>query len=101
MNANNKRFDVQPGWSRTLGATPHESGVNLAEIARIELPEYTNEVFHGNVPCLKPGVLYGYRVHGPYDPENGHRFIANKLLIDPCARELTGEIEWSEAHFAQ
>ncbi|MFK0333820.1 glycogen debranching protein GlgX [Rhizobium sp. NPDC090275] len=120
MNADDRKFDVQSGWSHTLGATPDESGVNFAlfsahaervelclfdedrktEVARIELPEYTNEVFHGYVPGLKPGALYGYRVHGPYDPENGHRFNANKLLLDPYARELVGDIEWNEAHFS-
>ncbi len=69
------------------------------EIARLELPEYTHEVWHGYVPDLKPGALYGYRVYGPYDPENGHRFNPHKLLIDPYARELAGDIEWNDAHF--
>ncbi|MGS3629229.1 hypothetical protein ACLFKX_07935 [Enterobacter hormaechei] len=69
------------------------------EITRLELPEYTHEVWHGYVPDLKPGALYGYRVYGPYDPENGHRFNPNKLLIDPYARELVGDIEWNDAHF--
>ncbi len=51
-------------------------------------------------PELQPGALYGYRVYGPYDPENGHRFNPNKLLIDPYARELVGDIQWNDAHFA-
>ncbi len=70
------------------------------EIARLELPEYTDEIWHGYVPKLQPGALYGYRVYGPYDPENGHRFNPNKLLIDPYARELVGDIQWNDAHFA-
>ncbi|WP_335957530.1 glycogen debranching protein GlgX [Klebsiella michiganensis] len=69
------------------------------EIARLELPEYTHEIWHGYVPGLQPGALYGYRVYGPYDPENGHRFNPHKLLIDPYARELEGDIEWNDAHF--
>ena len=58
------------------------------KIERITLPEYTNEIWHGYLPGVGPGTLYGYRVHGPYDPENGHRFNPNKLLLDPYAREL-------------
>ena len=50
-------------------------------------------------PGSRPGQLYGYRVHGPYDPENGHRFNPNKLLIDPYAKALYGEISWNDAHF--
>ena len=53
------------------------------ELSRIELPEYTDEVFHGYLPDVGPGTFYGYRVHGPYDPKNGHRFNPNKLLLDP------------------
>jgi glycogen operon protein len=62
-------------------------------------PEYTHEIWHGYVPDLKPGALYGYRVYGLYDPENGHRFNPHKLLIDPYARELVGDIDWNDAHF--
>ncbi|NSY14788.1 glycogen debranching protein GlgX [Agrobacterium vitis] len=112
--------DIRPGdWTR-LGANYDGDGVNFAifsahaerielclfddsgknETARITLPEFTNEIWHGYVPGLKPGALYGYRVHGPYDPENGHRFNPNKLLIDPYARELAGDVEWSKAHFS-
>ncbi|KKB76487.1 glycogen debranching protein [Devosia soli] len=70
-----------------------------AEIERITLPEYTNEVWHGYVPGVGPGTLYGYRVHGPYEPLQGHRFNPNKLLVDPYAKELVGEVKWSPAHF--
>jgi len=112
-------FSVEPGdWTR-LGAhfdgegtnfalfSAHAEGVDLCifdaagevEVARLPLTEYTHEIWHGYVPGLLPGTLYGYRVHGPYDPGNGHRFNANKLLIDPYAREIVGEIRWSKEVF--
>ena len=58
------------------------------EIERIELPEFTDEVWHGFLPDARPGTIYGYRVHGPYDPANGHRFNPNKLLLDPYAKAV-------------
>ncbi|NTZ63227.1 glycogen debranching protein GlgX [Agrobacterium tumefaciens] len=111
---------IGPGDHRQLGAIADNDGVNFAlfsahaervelclftddgktEIERIELPEYTNEVWHGYVPDLKPGALYGYRVYGPFDPESGYRFNPHKLLLDPYARELVGEIEWGQSLFA-
>lgn len=69
------------------------------ELERIELPEYTDEIFHGYLPDAHPGLIYGYRVYGPYDPKNGHRFNHNKLLIDPYAKQLVGSLKWSEALF--
>lgn len=63
---------------------------------RIELPEYTNEVWHGYLPYVKPGQRYGYRVHGPYAPAEGHRFNHHKLLLDPYAREIEGDLTWSD-----
>lgn len=114
-----KRHAVEPGDFTRLGANYDGRGVNFAlfsayaervelclfddtgkqEIERIELPEFTNEIWHGYIPGLKPGALYGYRVHGPFDPEKGHRYNPNKLLVDPYARELVGNVEWSQAHF--
>ena len=93
-----------------LGATWDGLGVNFAlfsanatkvelclfdstgeqEIERIELPEYTDEIYHGYLPDAHPGLVYGYRVHGPYEPENGHRFNPNKLLIDPTPSNWWG-----------
>ncbi|MEA2838880.1 MAG: isoamylase [Methylobacteriaceae bacterium] len=113
------RSRVREGQPFPLGATWDGIGVNFAlfsanatkvelcifdidgttEVERITLPEYTNEVWHGYLPDARPGTVYGYRVHGPYDPKNGQRFNSNKLLIDPYARQLVGEIEWSEALF--
>lgn len=118
--AEGKQFDITAGHSQQLGANYDGQGVNFAlfsahaervelclydpsgqnEIARLTLPEFTHEIWHGYVPGLEPGALYGYRVHGPFDPENGHRFNPHKLLIDPYARELVGDIAWNEAHFA-
>lgn len=69
------------------------------ELERIELPEYTDEIWHGHIEGLQPGATYGYRVHGPYDPHNGHRFNPNKLLLDPYARALVGELKWNPACF--
>jgi glycogen operon protein len=74
-----------------------DSGVR--ELERITLPEYTHEVWHGYLPDLRPGQLYGYRVYGPYDPENGHRFNHHKLLIDPYAKALSGQLQWNDTQF--
>jgi isoamylase len=69
------------------------------ETARIELPEFTDQVFHGYVSDVGPGQFYGYRVHGPYEPEEGHRFNPNKLLLDPYARAHAGKLIWNPAVF--
>jgi glycogen operon protein len=69
------------------------------ELKRIELPEYTNEIWHGYVPDIGPSTVYGYRVHGPYEPSAGHRFNPHKLLLDPYARAHTGELTWNAACF--
>jgi len=110
---------VQAGDPTIIGATYDGAGTNFAifsahaerielclfddtgdtEVERITLPEFTNEIWHGYLPGVGPGQLYGYRVHGPYDPENGQRFNANKLLLDPYAKELVGDFKWSPAHF--
>jgi len=110
--------EVRPGDHTQLGANPTSEGTNFSifsahaervelclfdaagnETDRLTLPEYTDEVWHGFVPGVSPGQLYGYRVHGPYDPAHGHRFNPNKLLLDPYARELHGDIDWSSAQF--
>jgi glycogen operon protein len=69
------------------------------ELERLELPEYTNEIWHGYLPDARPGTIYGYRVHGPYDPKNGHRFNPNKLVLDPYAKAHVGELRWDHACF--
>jgi glycogen operon protein len=109
------RYLLQPGRPFPLGATPDEGGVNFAvfsqhgarafvclfdpkdprrEIARHELWERTAHVFHGYVPGLAPGALYGFRIDGRYEPAEAHRFNVHKLLIDPYARALAGEVDW-------
>ena len=69
------------------------------EVARLDLPDCTDEIFHGYLPQGKPGLIYGYRAHGPYQPEGGHRFNPNKLLLDPYAKKLHGALQWSDALF--
>jgi glycogen operon protein len=69
------------------------------ELKRIDLPECTNEIWHGYVPGIGPSTVYGYRVYGPYEPAAGHRFNPHKLLLDPYARAHTGELTWDPACF--
>ncbi len=74
-----------------------ESGQN--EVDRQELPEYTNQIWHGYIPAVRPGTRYGLRVYGPYEPENGHRFNPNKLLLDPYACAHIGELKHDPSLF--
>ena len=105
---------LSEGLPYPLGATWDGLGVNFAlfsanatkvelcifdeggdtELERIELPEFTDEIWHGYVHDARPGTTYAYRVHGPYAPEEGHRFNHNKLLLDPYARAHVGELSW-------
>jgi isoamylase len=114
-----RRAAVLPGRPYPLGSTWNGAGVNFAlfsenaekvelclfdprgrrEVERIVLPEYTDSVWHAYLPDARPGLLYGYRVYGPYDPPNGHRFNHHKLLLDPYAAMVSGGIVWSDAHF--
>ncbi len=109
-----------PGKPYPLGATWDGEGVNFAifsenatgvelclfnsprddkEYASIKVTEQTDYVWHVYIPGLQPGQLYGYRVHGPYDPNIGLRFNPNKLLFDPYAKAISGRIDWSDAMF--
>lgn len=109
-----------PGIPYPLGATWDGEGVNFAlfaenatgvelclfdkrmgetQSAAIPMTERTHHMFHVYIPGLKPGQLYGYRVHGPYDPKNGHRFNPANLLIDPYAKAIAGTIHWNDALF--
>ncbi|MDY6910611.1 MAG: glycogen debranching protein GlgX [Thermodesulfobacteriota bacterium] len=111
---------IWPGNPYPLGATWDGMGVNFAlfsenaekvdlclfdspdapvEILRIEMPEYTDQVWHVYLPDVRPGQVYGYRVHGPYDPPNGFRFNANKLLVDPYAKCVVRLTTWDDAMF--
>jgi isoamylase len=69
------------------------------ELERIALPEYTDLFWHGYIPDVHPASVYGFRVHGPYEPNEGHRFNPNKLLLDPYARAHIGELKWSPECF--
>lgn len=109
---------LAPGRPDPLGATWDGGGVNFAlfsahadsvelclfepgdfrETARLPLPCTTDQVWHGRLPDARPGLLYAYRVHGPYAPEAGHRFNPNKLVLDPYARAYAGVFRWDEAH---
>ena len=71
--------------------------VGRREVARLEMPDCTDEIFHGYLPGARPGQVYGYRVHGLYQPEAGHRFNPNKLLLDPYAKKTVGTLHWSDA----
>ena len=110
---------IDEGLPTPLGATYDGFGTNFAlfaanatkvefclfdaagqkEIERIELPEYTNEVWHGYLPDVGPETVYGYRVYGPYDPAKGMRFNHNKLLLDPYAKAHTGSLKWGPEVF--
>ena len=99
------RSDGEGTWFALYSA--HAESVELClfdgsgggETARLALPENSHGVWHGFVPRLPAGTRYGYRVHGPYAPHEGHRFNPAKLLIDPYTRELAGEFRWEDAHF--
>jgi isoamylase len=69
------------------------------ELERLALPEYTDQIWHGYLPDIGPETVYGFRVHGPYEPLAGHRFNPNKLLLDPYARAHTGKLKWDPACF--
>lgn len=108
-----------PGRPYPLGAQWDGEGVNFAvfsenaqgielclfseegeEYAKVKIEEVTHHVWHVYIPGLKPGQLYGYRVYGPYEPGNGHRFNPAKLLVDPYAKALSGNLDWDDSLFA-
>ncbi|HEY1898817.1 MAG TPA: glycogen debranching protein GlgX [Steroidobacteraceae bacterium] len=73
--------------------------VGGTELERIALPEYTDQVWHGYIPDVHPASVYGMRVHGPYEPKEGHRFNPNKLVLDPYARAHIGDLKWAPEVF--
>lgn len=116
-NFHARSFDRAKGSPAQLGATFDEDGVNFAlfsdhahrvelclftedgqhETARIDLPETEGGIWYGYLPGIRPGQAYGYRVHGPYQPDQGQRFNPAKLVLDPYARQLTGDLVWDDA----
>ncbi len=114
-----KKIQIKEGLPFPRGASWDGKGTNFAlfsahatkvevcifdpsgkkEEERIALPEYTNQIWHGYLSNVTPGTIYGYRVHGPYEPEAGHRFNPNKLLLDPYACAHCGSLEWNPAVF--
>ena len=109
---------VWPGSPSPLGATWDGEGTNFAvfsehatavdlclfnhredaeDLARIRLRERTDRIWHAYLPDVRPGQLYGFRMHGPYAPEEGHRFNPAKLLLDPYAKAISGTIRWGDA----
>ena len=119
MTSTKTRSRVLEGRPFPLGATWDGRGVNFAlfsanatkvelclfgrygdkEVERIELPEFTDEIWHGYLPAARPGTIYAYRVYGPYEPETGHRFNPNKLVLDPYAKAIEGRLIWDPAIF--
>ncbi|MGQ0506915.1 MAG: glycogen debranching protein GlgX [Myxococcaceae bacterium] len=93
-------FAVYSKHSTRIEICIFDSGDPKRVLMQFDLPQVTDHVRHGYVPGLKAGALYGLRVHGPYDPENGHRFNPAKLLVDPYARALHGEVNWKAPVFA-
>jgi len=111
--------EVWPGRPHPRGATWDGEGVNFAlfsenakrvelclfdasgrrEVQRIVLGEQTDQVWHCYLPEARPGLVYGYRVYGPYRPLEGHRFNPHKLLLDPYAKSIVGAVRWSDALF--
>ncbi len=113
-----QNFAMRAGRAYPLGATFDGEGVNFAvfsqhatrvtlclfddegnETQLVPLPERDGHVWHGYIPGMRPGTQYGYRMHGPYEPEKGHRFNPYKLLIDPYAKQLSGHPVWNDALF--
>src|SRR6266496_856556 len=113
-------FRTRPGRPYPPGATWDGAGVNFAlfsehatavdlclfdpavperEIRRIAVTEHTDQIWHVYLPEARPGLLYGYRVHGPYAPGDGHRFNPDKVLLDPYAKAIAGSVTWDGALF--
>ena len=117
MKSDSLITDLWPGHPYPRGATWDGEGVNFAlfsqhaervelclfddtgrhERQRLEVRERTDHVWHCYLPQARPGQAYGYRVHGPYKPEDGHRFNPHKLLLDPYARDVVGALRWGDA----
>ncbi|HJV97217.1 MAG TPA: alpha-amylase family glycosyl hydrolase, partial [Albitalea sp.] len=109
---------IEAGKPWPLGASVDNEGVNFAvfsahaqaidlclfddagerELVRMRLPAHTGDIFHGRLNGAQPGLVYGLRAHGPWRPDQGHRFNPHKLLLDPYAREIVGRFNWGDEH---
>jgi isoamylase len=118
--SNRNSLIAWPGRPYPLGANWDGEGVNFAifseqatkvelclfdetgrrEVHRIQLREQTDQVWHCYLPEARPGWLYGYRLHGPYEPARGLRFNPHKLLLDPYAKQIQNDIKWSDSQFS-
>jgi isoamylase len=117
MPISRKPIKLWPGTPSPLGANYDGAGTNFSLFSqaaervelclfdaegketRIDMPEVTGHCWHAYLPMIEPGQRYGYRVHGPWDPQRGHRFNPAKLLLDPYARAIDGQVKPSEATF--
>jgi isoamylase len=120
MEGNIDMLQIRPGQPYPLGATWNGEGTNFAlfsehatkvelclfdsvrsrqESVRLVLTEQTDMVWHIHLPEVLPGQFYGYRVHGPYDPAVGHRFNANKIILDPYAKAIARDLRWDDSLF--
>ena len=117
LRTTDRALDTSLARPNRLGALPRDGGTNFAlfsehaervelclfdprgsrEMQRIDLPQMEGGIWYGFLPGIGAGQVYGYRVHGPYAPEEGHRFNPAKLLLDPYAREISGDIRWNDA----
>ncbi len=111
-------MEIWPGKAYPLGAVHDGAGVNFSIFSepatrvelcvfddrghetRVDLPEVTAFCWHGYVPGIGPGTRYGFRVHGPFAPDHGQWCHPNKLLLDPYAKAIDGQVQWNEAVFA-
>ncbi len=115
-DANTTSREAWPGTPFPLGPTWDGEGTNFSLFSehaervelclfdaddteeRIDVREVTAHCWHCYLPGVGPGQRYGYRVHGPYEPDEGHRFNAQKLLIDPYAKAIEGHVRWERAN---
>src|SRR5437667_4946111 len=119
VSTRSTRMRIWPGKPYPLGASWDGAGVNFALFSehatrvelclfesaestnetRVPLTEQTDQVWHIYLPSVQPGQLYGYRVHGPHDPAQGHRFNANKIVLDPYAKAIGRDLRWDDSLF--
>ena len=98
VDANGVNFAVFSAHAQALHLCLFDAA-GMREIARLPLPGRSGDIWHGHLAGAQPGLVYGLRAHGPWRPDKGHRFNPTKLLLDPCAREIVGTFDWTDAQF--